>query len=157
MINDFQFAPCRPSSLKCLHPAARRLPKLHSQRKKKNPNCVFILKSLYNFHFPLPVNGWDAGNSVIVADALCQKSVSDLPGKHGWVLSLVVCYFFHNLWRGYFGFRPTNYPWFDAASLIVSAKQKPAIIKSIRAINGLLTLRVGKSSYVLFNTKVWNI
>lgn len=83
--------------------------------------CVSIFRLCFIFYF-LPVNGWDAGNGVVVADALCQQSVSDLPRKHGWVLSLVVSDFVHDFWRGHFRFRPANHPWFDAASLVVSAK-----------------------------------
>lgn len=86
-----------------------------------HPDVAPVLKLRFNFR-PLPVYGRDAGDGVVVADALRQQSVSDLPRKHGGVLSLVVRDFVHDLWRGHFGFRPTNHPWFDAASLVVSAK-----------------------------------
>lgn len=83
--------------------------------------CIYLIRLHLILYF-LPVNGGDAGNSVVVADALCQQPVSDLPRKHGWVLSLVVCDFFHDLWCGDFRFRPANNSWFDAAGLVISAK-----------------------------------
>ena len=71
------------------------------------------------FHL-LPVNGRDAGHGVVVADALRQQPVSDLPREHGRVLSLVICDLLHDLRRGHFGFRPSDDARFDAAGFIIS-------------------------------------
>lgn len=69
----------------------------------------------------LPVDGAHAGHCVAVTHSLGQEPVSDLPGKHGGVLPLVLGYLLHHLGCGYLGLGPTNDPRLDAASLIVSA------------------------------------
>lgn len=66
-----------------------------------------------------PVDGADTGYSVIVTDALSQEPVSDLPGKHGGVLPLVVANLLHHLGGGHLGLGATYHPRPDAASLVV--------------------------------------
>lgn len=66
-----------------------------------------------------PVDRADTGHSVIVTDTLSQEPVSDLPGKHGGVLPLVVANLLHHLGGGHLGLGATNHPRPDAASLVV--------------------------------------
>lgn len=72
----------------------------------------------------IPVDGADAGDGVAVAHSLGQEPVSDLPGKHGGVLPLVLRYLLHHFGSGYLRLGPTDDPWFDAASLVVSVGEK---------------------------------
>lgn len=72
----------------------------------------------------VPVDGADAGHSVTVTHSLGQKPVSDLPGKHGGVLPLVLGYLLNYFRSGYLGLGPADDPWFDAASLVVPAWEK---------------------------------
>lgn len=69
----------------------------------------------------LPVNGRDTGDGVVVADALRQQPVPDLPREHGRVLPLVVRDLLHNFRRGHFRFGAANHARFDAAGLVVSS------------------------------------
>ena len=73
-----------------------------------------------------PVDGRDAGHCVVVTDALCQKPVPDLPGKHSWVLSLVFSNLVHNFGCCHFWLGAADHSGFDAAGLIVPARGKPA-------------------------------
>lgn len=67
----------------------------------------------------LPIDGADTGHSVIVADPLSQEPVSDLPGKHGRVLTLVVSNLLHHLGGGHLGLGAPYHSRPDAASLVV--------------------------------------
>lgn len=73
-----------------------------------------------------PVDGRDAGHCVVVTDALCQKPVPDLPGKHSWVLSLVFSNLVHNFGCCHFWLGATDHSGFDAAGLVVPARGKQA-------------------------------
>lgn len=66
-----------------------------------------------------PVNGADTGHGVIVTHPLCQEPVSDLPGEHGGILSLVVTNLFHHLGGGHLGLGAPYHSRPDAASLVV--------------------------------------
>ena len=66
-----------------------------------------------------PVDGADTGHSVVVTDALGQEPVSDLPGKHGRVLPLVIPDLLHHLGGGHLGLRAPYHSRPDAASLVV--------------------------------------
>ena len=68
----------------------------------------------------LPVNGADAGNILLVANAFGQESVSNLPGEHGGILSLVVGDGVHDVGRGHLGFAAANHARLEAASFVVS-------------------------------------
>lgn len=67
----------------------------------------------------LPIDGADTGHSVIVTDTLRQEPVSDLPGKHGGVLPLVVSNLLHHLGGGHLGLGAPYHSRPDAASLVV--------------------------------------
>ena len=73
-----------------------------------------------------PVDGRDAGYCVVVTDALRQKPVPDLPGKHSWVLSLVFSNLVHNFGCCHFWLGAADHSRFDAAGLIVPVRGKPA-------------------------------
>lgn len=66
-----------------------------------------------------PVDGADTGHSVIVTDPLCQEPVSDLPGKHGGVLPLVVSNLLHHLGGSHLGLGAPYHSRPDAAGLVV--------------------------------------
>ena len=70
----------------------------------------------------LPVNGADAGNILLVANAFGQEPVSDLPGEHGGILALVVGDGVDDVGRGHLGFAPANHARLEAASFVVSRK-----------------------------------
>lgn len=59
---------------------------------------------------------------VVGADSLSQQSVSNLPGKNGWTLSLVLSDLSHNLWSGHPGFTPSYGPRTDGTRLVVPAQ-----------------------------------
>ena len=59
---------------------------------------------------------------VVGADSLCKQSVSNLPGKNGWTLSLVLSDLSHNLWSGHPGFTPSYGPRTDGTCLVVPAQ-----------------------------------
>ena len=71
-----------------------------------------------------PVDGADAGHRVSVTHALGQQTVADLPGEHGRVLTLVICYLLHHLGRGHLGLRATDHPWFNTTCLIVPGERE---------------------------------
>lgn len=73
-----------------------------------------------------PVDGRDAGHCVIVADAFSQEPVSDLPGEHSRVLSLVFGNLVHHFGRRHFGLGASDHSGLDAAGLIVPAPGRPA-------------------------------
>lgn len=75
--------------------------------------CSFLL-------FVLPVYGTDAGNRVAVTHSLSQEPVSDLPGKHGGILTLVLCYFVHHFWSSHLWLGASDHSRFYASCLIVS-------------------------------------
>lgn len=70
---------------------------------------------------PLPVDGGDAGDRVVVADALGQEPVADLPGEHGGVLPLVLGDLIHHFGRRHFGLGAADHAGLDAAGLVVPA------------------------------------
>lgn len=70
----------------------------------------------------LKAEGSYTGDVVIGADALRQQPVSDLPGKDGRTLSLVLGNLSNHLWGGHPGFTPSNGPGTDGSGLIVSAQ-----------------------------------
>lgn len=73
-----------------------------------------------------PVDGRDTGHCIVVADALSQEPVSDLPGEHSRVLSFVFSNLVHDFGRCHFGLGATDDSGLDAASLIVPAPERPA-------------------------------
>lgn len=90
-------------------------------------------------HFPvhvLPVYGADAGHRVAVTHSLSQKPVSDLPGEHGGILPLVLCYLVHHFRRSHLRLRSTDHSRFYASCLIVSEMGIDGQIKYL-AINRL--------------------
>lgn len=90
--------PCQALLQSCLTPSPGALPPLSSVS---------------------PVDGADTGHSVVVTDALGQEPVSDLPGKHGRVLPLVVSNLLHHLGGGYLGLGAPYHSRSDATSLVV--------------------------------------
>lgn len=102
---------------KWFHSTARNFHKTTQTTKMRN---IYLRL----FTLSLPVNRRDAGDGVVVADALCQQPVPDLPGKHCWVLSFVVCDFFHHFRGGHFRFRPTDHSRFDASRFIISVENQ---------------------------------
>ena len=67
-----------------------------------------------------PVDAGDAGDALLVADALRQEPVPDLPGKHSGILLLVLGNGINN-WRcGHLGFAATNHPGLEVASFVIS-------------------------------------
>lgn len=73
-----------------------------------------------------PVDGRDAGHRVIVTDAFSQEPVSDLPGEHSRVLSLVFSNLVHHFGRRHFGLGASDHSGLDAAGLIVPVPGRPA-------------------------------
>lgn len=69
----------------------------------------------------LPVDGGDAGDGVVVADALGQEPVSDLPGEHGGVLPFVLGDFIHDFRGRHLRLRAADHARFDAACLVIPA------------------------------------
>lgn len=67
----------------------------------------------------VPVDGADAGHTVLVTHLLQQQPVSDLPGEHGGVVVFQLEDLLHNLGSGHFGLRAPDQPGSDASCLIV--------------------------------------
>lgn len=67
----------------------------------------------------VPVDGADAGHTVLVTHLLQQQPVSDLPGKHGGVVVFQLEDLLHNLGSGHFGLRAPDQSGSDASCLIV--------------------------------------
>ena len=78
----------------------------------------------------LPVNGTDAGNVFLIADALGKEPVAYLPGEHGRVLALVVGDGVDDVGRGYFRFAPANHARLETARLVIP-KEKEIIFIAI--------------------------
>lgn len=79
---------------------------------------LYVLTS-GGFYVKSPVYGGDAGDRVVVTDALRQQPVPDLPREHGGILSLIIRYFIHHFRRGHFGFGSSDNSRFNAARLII--------------------------------------
>jgi hypothetical protein len=70
----------------------------------------------------LPVDTGDAWNVLLVADALREQPVPDLPGEHGGVLLLVLADGVHH-WRcGHLGFAPPDYARLEVPCLVIPAQ-----------------------------------
>ena len=69
-----------------------------------------------------PVDAGHARHAVLVADALRQQPVSDLPGEHGGILLLVFTDGIHHWRRGHLGFAAAYNPRLEVASLVVSGE-----------------------------------
>lgn len=67
----------------------------------------------------LPVDGGDAGDGVVVADALGQEPVANLPGEHGGVLPFVLGDFIHHFRGSHLGLGATDHAGFDAPGLVI--------------------------------------
>lgn len=99
--------------------------------------CVLHVQSAVTVWYPnpqitqplVPVDGADAGNTVVVANSLSQEPVPDLPGKHGGILAFVIgdlvdhfgC---SNLWFG-----SPDYPRADAACFVVPMRKGEVCLK----------------------------
>lgn len=75
-----------------------------------------------------PVYGGDAGDGVVITDAIRQQPVPDLPGEHGGILAFIVRYFIHHLRRGHFRFGSSDDSRLYASSLIISAETRANLI-----------------------------
>lgn len=67
----------------------------------------------------VPIDGADAGHTVVVAHSLQEQPVSDLPGEHGGVGVFQIQDHLHNSGSGHFGLRASNQSWSDAPCFIV--------------------------------------
>lgn len=67
----------------------------------------------------VPVDGTDAGHTVLVTHLLQQQPVSDLPGEHGGVVVFQLEDLLHNSGSGHFGLRAPDQSGSDASCLIV--------------------------------------
>lgn len=114
---------CTSYCLKCLYGSYRDARDVFSRKVLTEPwnhsviGTTVIVKGVFS-----PVYGGDAGDGVIIADALRQQPVPDLPGEHGGILAFIVRYFIHNLRRGHFRFGSSDDSRLYAASLIISAE-----------------------------------
>lgn len=114
---------CTSYCLKCLYGSYRDAKDVFSRKVLTEPwnhsviGTTVIVKGVFS-----PVYGGDAGDGVIIADALRQQPVPDLPGEHGGILAFIVRYFIHHLRRGHFRFGSSDDSRLYAASLIISAE-----------------------------------
>jgi hypothetical protein len=60
-----------------------------------------------------------AGDGVVVADALGQEAIADLPSEDGRTLSLVVGYLGDHAGRRHSRFRASDSPRFDRPGLVI--------------------------------------
>lgn len=67
----------------------------------------------------VPIDGADAGHTVLVTHLLQQQPVSNLPGEHGGVVVFQLEDLLHNLGSGHFGLRAPDQSGSDASCLIV--------------------------------------
>lgn len=67
----------------------------------------------------VPVDGADAGHTVLVTHLLQQQPVSDLPSEHGGVVVFQLEDLLDNLGSGHFGLRAPDQSGSDASCLIV--------------------------------------
>lgn len=67
----------------------------------------------------IPVDGADAGHTVLVTHLLQHQPVSDLPGEHGGIVVFQLEDLLHNSGSGHFGFRAPNQSRSDASCLII--------------------------------------
>ena len=65
------------------------------------------------------VDGADGGDVDLVADAVLEEAVPDLPGEDARVLLLVVFYLEHHFGGGHFRLAATYHPRLDRPSLVV--------------------------------------
>ncbi len=70
---------------------------------------------------PPPVDAGDAGHVLLVADALGQQAVSDLPGEHGRVLLLVLADGVHDGRGRHLGLAAPDDASLEVARLVVPA------------------------------------
>lgn len=91
---------------------------VHSALKLRT--CVVKHKQI-NLRSSVPVDGADAGHTVLVTDSIQQQPVSDLPGEHGGVGVFQIQDGLHNSGSGHFGLRASDHAWSDASCIIVPA------------------------------------
>ena len=75
-----------------------------------------------------PVDRADGGNIVLVADALLEEPISDLPGEYAGVLLLVVLDLRDHVGRGHFRLAPTDHTGLNGASFVVPEKSSEEIV-----------------------------
>ena len=68
----------------------------------------------------LPIDGADAGDVVLRADALGEEPVADLPGEHGRVLPLVLRDGVHHVRRGHLGLAAADHPGAEGPGFVIS-------------------------------------
>ena len=66
----------------------------------------------------LPIDGADAGDVVLRADALGEEPVADLPGEHGRVVLLVLGDGVDHVGRRHFGLGPAYHSGLEVAGLV---------------------------------------
>ena len=69
----------------------------------------------------LPINGADTGDIFLVADALGQESVTNLPGEHGGILALVVGNGVDDVGRGHLRLASANHTSLEAPRFVIPA------------------------------------
>ena len=62
-----------------------------------------------------------AGDVLLVADALGQQTIPNLPGEDGRTLALILSNAGHHVTRGYPGLAPPNGPRSDGTGLVIAA------------------------------------
>ena len=72
----------------------------------------------------LPIDGADAGDVVLRADALGEEPVADLPGEHGRVVLLVPRDGVHDARRRHLRLRAADHPRLEVARLVEPEKAK---------------------------------
>ena len=70
----------------------------------------------------LPVYAGNTWYVLVVTDSFCEKSVPDLPGKHGGVLFLVLADGVHHMGRGNLRFASPDHSRLEVARLVVSGE-----------------------------------
>jgi hypothetical protein len=69
-----------------------------------------------------PVDTGNAGNVLLVADALREQPVPDLPGEHGGVLLLVLADSVHHRGCGHLGLAPADDARLEVPGLVIPAR-----------------------------------
>ena len=89
-------------------------------------SLFFYREGDWDLKFDKPVDRADTGYVVLVADALGQEPVSDLPGEHGGVVFLVLGDGIDHVGRRYLGLTSANH-----TSFVISGFVKSEIIEEI--------------------------